>query len=183
MYGVSLILAPLLLAISSFFWVGDEYGVVGGTILVLSMVFWMPALVFLFDLVKDRLPIYASWGLLVAMFGFISGSNFAFVGVMSEIFNISHQSYIDGFARYPFSSNLLLFQSGPLAPLSLTVLGIVLFKTRLIPKPLAVFIVLGAITFPLGRIFRIEWVVHVTDALLMVPLTVLGLRVLSASRI
>ena len=68
MYGVSLILAPLLLAISSFFWIEGKYGVVGGTLLFLSMVFWMPALVFLFGLVKDRLPTYASWGLLVAMF-------------------------------------------------------------------------------------------------------------------
>jgi hypothetical protein len=42
MYGVSLILAPLLLAISTFFWIDGEYGVVGGTILILSMVFWMP---------------------------------------------------------------------------------------------------------------------------------------------
>jgi hypothetical protein len=29
MYGVSVILAPLLLTISSFFWVDGEYGVVG----------------------------------------------------------------------------------------------------------------------------------------------------------
>jgi len=45
MYGVSLILAPLLLAISSFFWIGGGYGVIAGTILILSMVFWMPTLI------------------------------------------------------------------------------------------------------------------------------------------
>jgi hypothetical protein len=183
MYGVSLILAPFLLAISSFFWIDGEYGVIGGTILVLSMVFWMPALVFLFGLVKDKLPNYANWGLLIAVFGFISGSNFAFVGIMSEIFNISHQSYIEGFARYPFSSNLLLFQSGPLAPLSLAVLGIALLTTRSVPRPVAIFIILGGITFPAGRIFRIEWVAHITDALLMGPLSVLGLRALCVSKI
>jgi hypothetical protein len=117
MYGVSLILAPLLLAISSFFWINGEYSVMGEAILALSMVFCMPAQLFLFSLLKDRIPNYANWGLLVAMFGFASGSNFAFVGVMSEIFNISHQSYNEGFSRYPVSSNVLLFQSGPLAPL------------------------------------------------------------------
>lgn len=62
MYGVSLILAPLLFAMSSFFWIEGEYGMVGGTILFLSMVFWMPTLIFLFGLVKDKLPTSANWG-------------------------------------------------------------------------------------------------------------------------
>ena len=183
MYGVSLILAPFLLTLSSFFWIEGEYGVVGGTIMVLSMVFWMPALIFLFGLIKDRLPNYANWGLLVAMFGFISGSNFAFVGIMSEIFNISHHSYIEGFARYPISSNLLLFQSGPLAPLSLAVLGMVLLITRSVRKPIAACLILGGVTFPLGRIFRIEWIAHVTDILIMAPLSFLGWRILSQRKL
>jgi len=36
LYSISLILAPLLLFISSFFWKNGEYGVTGGTILILS---------------------------------------------------------------------------------------------------------------------------------------------------
>ena len=68
MYGISLILAPLLQATSGFFWINGEYGVTGGTILVLSMVFWMPALITLFGFVKDRMPNYAAWGLLIAIF-------------------------------------------------------------------------------------------------------------------
>ena len=56
MDGVSLILAPLLLAISSFLWIDSEYGVTGGTVLVLSIVFWMPALICLFGIVKDKMP-------------------------------------------------------------------------------------------------------------------------------
>src|SRR5436190_8177495 len=119
MYGVSLILAPFLQFISSFFWVNGEYGVTGGTILVISMVFWIPALIALFNMVKHGMPNYAAWGLLIAIFGFVSDSNFAMVGVMSEIFNISHTSYLEGFAKYKVSSDILLFQSGPLAPLSL----------------------------------------------------------------
>jgi len=62
MYGVSLILAPLLLAISSFFWINGEYSVMGEAILALSMVFCMPAQLFLFSLLKDRIPNYANWG-------------------------------------------------------------------------------------------------------------------------
>src|SRR6266498_3901184 len=158
MYGFSLILAPLLQAISSFFWIDGEYGVTGGTILVLSVVFWMPALICLFGLVKNKMPNYAAWGLVVAIFGFISGSNFAFVGVMSEIFHISHESYVEGFAKFPVTSNLLLFQSGPLAPISLIVLGIVLLRTQSVDRLIAILIILGGLAFPLGRISRTQWV-------------------------
>ncbi len=179
MYGLSLILGPLLQGISSFFWINGEYGVTGGTILVLSIVFWIPALVCLFGLVKDKMPNYAAWGLLIAIFGFIGGCNFAFVGVMSQIFNISHKTYIEGFAKYPVSSNLLLFQAGPLAPLSLIVLGIVLLRTKSVDKLIAILIILGGLAFPLGRISRTQWVAHITDALLLIPLSILGLRILS----
>jgi hypothetical protein len=179
MYGASLILAPLLQFISSFFWINKEYGVAGGTLLVLSMFFWIPSLIALFDLVKTKLPNYAAWGLLVAIIGFISGSNFAMVGVMSEIFNISHESYLNGFAEYKSSADILLFQTGPLAPLSLLVLGIVLLRTKSADVFVAILIITGAILFPVSRILRVEWVAHVCDIFLLVPLSVLGLKILS----
>lgn len=130
MYGVSLILAPLLLAISSFFWIDGEYGVVGGTILLLSVVFWMPALVFLLGLIKEKMLNYTNWGLIVAMFGFISVCYVAFAGIMSEMSDLSHRSYIEGSSRYPLSAKIVRFPSGPLAPLSLLVLGIILLRTK-----------------------------------------------------
>ena len=178
MYGLSLIAAPLLQAISSFFWVNGEYGVTGGTILVFSMIFWIPALVAVFNLVKDRLPNYAAWGLLIAVYGFISGACFGFTGVYAEVFNISHERYIQEFAKYPVASNLLLFQAGPLAPLSLIVLGIVLLKIKAVDFWIASLIILGGIAFPLSRISRIEWVAHIADLLLLVPFSMLGMKIL-----
>jgi len=179
MYGVSLILAPLLQFTSGFFWVNNEYGIVGGTLLVFSMFFWIPSLIALFDLIKNKFPNYAAWGLLIAIIGFISGSNFAMVGVMSDIFGISHESYIEGFANHKLSSDILLFQTGPLAPLSLLVLGIVLLRTKSADAFIAILIITGAILFPVGRILRIEWVAHVCDIFLLVPLSILGLKILA----
>ncbi len=174
---------PLASNSFKFFWVDGEYGVAGRTIPVLSIVFWIPALVCLFGLVKDKMSNYAAWGLLIAIFGFISGSNFTFVGVMSQIFSISHETYIEGFAKCPISSNLLLFQSGPLGPLSLIVLGIVLLPTKSIDKFIAILITLGGSAFPLRRISRTQWVAHITDALLLIPLSILALRILSGKEL
>src|SRR5215475_12565602 len=98
-YCFSLLAAPLLLAISSFFWREKEYGITAGTLIVFSTVFWILALDVLFKMIKDRYPNYAAWGFLVAITGFISGSNFAFVGIISEMFGISHGKYIEVFAK------------------------------------------------------------------------------------
>jgi len=182
MYGVSLILAPFLQFVSSFYWVNGEYGVTGGTILVLSVVFWIPALIVLFDWVKFKMPNYAAWGLLIAIFGFVSGADFAMLGVMSEIFNITHASYLEGFAKYKVSADILLFQSGPLAPLSLIVLGMVLLRVKSIDAWIAILIIAGGIAFPLSRISRIPWAAHVADILLLIPLSISGLKILAGKR-
>jgi len=178
MFGLSLILAPVLQALSTFFWVDGEYGVTGGTILVFSMVFWIPALLVLFSLVKDRMPNYAAWGFLIAVYGFVSGVNFGFLGVLTEIFSIPHDKYIQDLSKYPVSSNLLLFQAGPLAPLSLVILGIVFLYTKIVDWKIGLLIMLGGIAFPLSRISRTELFAHIADVLQLIPLSLLGVKIL-----
>ena len=74
-----------------------------------------------YDLLKEKMPMYASIGLLIAIYGCVSGINFGFVGVFSEVFRIDHVTYLKAAADHPLSFNLLLFWSGPLFPLSLLV--------------------------------------------------------------
>ena len=38
-----------------------EYGVIGGAIITIATVFWIPALIGLFDLLKETMPRYATW--------------------------------------------------------------------------------------------------------------------------
>jgi len=178
MFGLSLILAPALQALSTFFWVDGEYGVTGGTILVFSMIFWIPALLVLFSLVKNKMPNYAAWGFLIAVYGFVSGVNFGFLGVLTEIFGIPHEKYIQELAKYPISSNLLLFQAGPLAPLSLVILGIVFLYTKAVDWKIGLLIMLGGIAFPFSRISRIELIAHFADVLQLIPLALLGGKIL-----
>ena len=178
MLGSSMIIAPLIFGASTFFWKNGEYGVAGGTILVLSMIFWIPAFIGLFELLKDKMPNYTSIGFLVATFGCISGANFGMVGVFSEAFQISQDTYLGQAAKQPLAFNLLLFWSGPFFPLSLLILGINLLRKKVVPAWTAVLICLGAIAFPLSRIPRIETVAHVADILLVIPLLYIGLQYL-----
>ncbi|QHT66086.1 hypothetical protein GXP67_05090 [Rhodocytophaga rosea] len=172
--GISLIIAPLLFGASTFFWESGEYGITGGTLLALSLVFWIMAFIVLFDLLKEKMPVYATIGLLVAIYGCVSGINFGFVGVFSEVFNIDHDTYLKAAAEHPLSFNLLLFWSGPLFPLSLLVLGIMLIRKAAVPMWAGILICLGAIAFPVSRILRIELIAHISDALLAIPFIFIG---------
>ena len=178
-YGLSLLLAPLLMFISGFFWIDGEYGVKGGTILIISTVFWVISMVYLFGLIKLRI---AKWVMMFSIFGFISGALFGFVGVMAEIFNISHQSYIDAFGKYPTSTGILLFWSGPLAPLSLILLGVFLIKTKAAPAWVAILFILGGIAFPISRISRNDWLAHGADLLLLIPMWYLAIQIFAGKK-
>jgi hypothetical protein len=148
---ISLFLAPFLMFVSTFYWKNGEYGVRGGTLVILASVFWIPAVAILFNMLSSKYPRYAAWGWLIATIGFVSGICFGFLGMVAEMFQITHQQYLSSFAQYPLDTNLVLFWPGPLAPLSLFVLGIQFFRSKVIPGWTSILICLGAIAFPLAE--------------------------------
>ncbi len=180
--GVSLVLAPLLMFVSGFFWINGEYGVKGGTMLIVSSIFWIITMFYLFGSLRDKLPGIAQVGILLSVFGFVSGGLFGFVGVLAEILSIPHETYIRAFEKYPISSGILLFWTGPLAPLSLILIGILLLKTKKTENWVAIMILFGGVVFPAGRISRNEWLAHIADLFLLVPVAYLGIQILLRRR-
>lgn len=180
--GVSLIVAPLLLGFSTFFWNNGEYSVPSATLIILSMFFWIPALTGLFALLKEKMPTYAVYGLWIAVLGCISGVCFAFLGYLTTIFNISHEAYIKQLAEYPLTSQLLLFATGPLFPLSLMLLGINLIRTGS-ALLIGLLIFLGGVAFPASRILREPLLAHLSDILLLVPCIMVSFRLVTAPNI
>ncbi|HNP23673.1 MAG TPA: hypothetical protein PKM63_18530 [Panacibacter sp.] len=175
MQGFSLIIAPCLFAASTFFWHNGEYNVPAATLLIVSLFFWIPALSGLFAYVKTRMPLYATLGLWVAVFGCISGVCFAFLGYLTTIFNIEHAAYLSALEKYPFSSQLLLFSTGPLFPLSILLLGIIMLFTKAIKPWVAILLCVAAVAFPVSRISRNISIAHIADLLLMIPAIYVGL--------
>jgi len=182
-YGMALIIAPILFAASTFFWIKGEYSVAAATLGIVSLFFWIPALTGAFSLLKNKMPRYATYGLWIAVFGCISGVCFMFLGYLTIIFNISHTEYLQKLSEYPVSSQLLLFATGPLFPLSLLVLGITLLRTKAVAAWIAILLFIGAIAFPASRIPRIEWIAHIADLLLLIPTAAIGLVLLKKNNI
>jgi hypothetical protein len=176
--GFCLIVAPVLFAASTFFWQNGEYGVEAGILIIFSMFFWIPALTGLFSLIKNEMPRYAVWGLWIAVFGCISGVCFVFLGYLATIFNISHDQYLNLLSHYPITSQILLFGSGPLFPLSILVLGITLMLNGSVPVWIGILFCLAAIVFPLSRIPRVEWMAHIADMVMVVPSVAIARQIL-----
>lgn len=168
-WGICLIMAQALMALSTFFWQGQEYGINAGTVITLSSVFWIPGMIALFSLVKKQQPVYATLGLLVAIYGCIGGALFGFEGLYTAIYQISQDMARQGWAQYPLQVNLTLFWPGPLFPLSLLVLALVYWRTHAVPLWVAGLLGVGAVAFPLSRIVRIEWIAHLVDLALLIP--------------
>jgi hypothetical protein len=183
-WGLSLILAPALFATSTFLWVHTngrvEFGASGGTLIAIATVFWISAFIGLFDLLKARMPRYATWGLLVAIYGCIGGAAFGLEGLFAEAFRIPHDLRREAWAQFPTAFNLTFFWPGPLFPLSLLILGAMLIRTRSIPVWAGILICVAAIAFPVSRIPRIGLVAHAADVLMLIPLASTGLGFLKS---
>lgn len=171
-----LVMAPVLSAVSTFFWNNGEYGTTGGTILIMALFFWIPALDALFGLIKNSLPRYAQWGYFIALLGCISGMNFGSLGYYSDVFNISKDAYLEALIKYPISSGILLFWAGPLFPLSILVLSVVLWKKHAASRWICICLALAAIAFPISRIPRISLVAHIADLLFLFPMIALAIN-------
>lgn len=161
-----------------FFWVHTsgrvEYGAIGGAIIAIATVFWIPAFIGLFDLLKDTVPRYATWGVLIAIYGCIGGAAFGLEGLFAEAFSIPHDARRAAWAQFPTMFNLTFFWPGPLFPLSLLILGAMLIRTKSIPLWAGLLICFAAIAFPVSRIPRIALVAHAADVLMLVPLAYTG---------
>ena len=184
LWGLSLILAPALFAASTFFWIHAgrrvEYGAIGGTLIALATVFWIPAFMGLFELLRHAMPRYATWGLLIAIYACIGGAAFGLDGLFAEAYRIPHEVRRAAWAEFPASFNLTFFWPGPLFPLSLLILGAMLVRTKSIPTWAGVLICVAAIAFPVSRIARLDLVGHAADVLMLVPLAHTGLGILKS---
>jgi hypothetical protein len=172
LYITSLILAPLFYTASSFFWLDNgRYNATGGTLIVIGSVFWIFVFNGLFDAIKAKAPAYAAWGKFLAVYGCACGGvAFGLQDLFAHMFQISHQSMLQELGRHPIIANLIFWIGGPLFPLSIFVLGIVLVRIKVAALWAGILLSLGGILFPVSRILRMELIAHAVDLLMLIPL-------------
>lgn len=175
--AVCLVIGQLLFAAATFLWKPDgRYSVDAATLLFFSMLGWSIGFIGLFKCLQPQAPFYSRAGLLYALYGVLGGVAFAFEGLYADIYGLSEKIGVDAFQQYPLQMNLVLFWSGPAFPLSIMVLGIVLARYKKVNWPVGILFSIGGLSFPIGRILRLEWVAHLTDLLLLLPVLIIAYK-------
>ncbi|HLU60023.1 MAG TPA: hypothetical protein VKZ81_31570 [Pseudonocardia sp.] len=163
----SLVLGPLLLATSTFFWVDGRYGVTGGVLAALASAVWVYGLLGAWERLHARMPAVATVGLVLTVLGTFGGIAFGLQGFFEAGYGFTGEESVAAVDRHTVAAWLALWGPGPLFPLSPVLLGAALLRARLVPRPLAVALLVAGAAFPLSRIGRIEPVAHVVDAFLL----------------
>lgn len=170
----SLIIGPLLGAVSTLFWEGDRYGVTAGVLIVISSALWVYGLIGVWERVAARRPWLGHPGLLLAIVGCTGGIAFGMQGFFEGIFAVSGERSLEAAAEHPLASALVLWLPGPAMPLCIAGLGIALAWTRLAPWWLAALLITAGVAFPLSRISRTAAIAHVADLLILAAFAILA---------
>lgn len=181
-YGTSLLLAPLLLAASTFCWIGRDVGIAGGTLAVVSAVFWIAGLLGLVEWLRPHRPRTAAVMTVIVIYAVIAYNNFGMEGIYQEALKVvgagevSRPALRNAFG--PASLLIVMLLPGGMFPLSIVVLSVLLWRVKAIPAWCMIVLCLGGLSFPVGRIPRIPAIAHATDLLLLIGVAPVAWRYL-----
>ncbi len=174
-----LVLGAALNAAAGFFWKGDGPDATGAPLAALGLACWLIGLADLYQRIRPRAPRATAVLFPVTVFGVTGGIAFSVQALHEVMFGVSHARAVDLLGGYPFAANTLYWICGPLFPLSLVALGLLVARVRAAPVPAGMLLALGGAAFPLSRITREEILVHAADLLL---LAAFGYLAVAASR-
>ena len=182
-WHLSMLLAPLLLLISQFFWTNGVLTIQAGWLQVLAFTFWIPAFQAMYDSMKTQWPRYAAIGFLVAAYACIGGNNFGVDGIYGEatgVFDVAAKNVLH--QKLGIGGMVALYLPGILFPLSLISVGVGFIRTKKIDAWVAAMLIIAAIGFPLSRIPREPLIAHADNILLLVSHFIIAQRILRAQK-
>lgn len=144
-----------------------RYGVTGGVLVAPSCTTCAYGLIGAWERLHARLHVAAAAGLVLTVLGTFGGIAFGLQGFFEGAFGFSAAESLAAVNRHPVAAWLVLWGAGPLFPLALVALGAALLWTRLVPRPVAVALMIAGVAFPVSRIGRIDLVAHAVDVLLL----------------
>jgi hypothetical protein len=143
---------------------------------------FIPAVLGLADLLRQRAPRLAVFGGLTGILGYVGGINFATFDLYTWSARVAGADEATVRTIIGVSESQLLPAlnlPGITGPLTLMILSIGLFRTGVVPTWVAVLLGIGALAFPMGRVPEIQLLLHLSDLLLFIPLAWIGFRYLS----
>lgn len=184
-FGIAIIVGPLLLLASTVAYVtageGVNEGVLGGTVGVWSVLALGIAFVGLLRLVEPHAPRAAVVLTVIALIGFPAGVAFnvdaVFVGLIPDLRDEIDDAMTGGDAIAIFA----FLPWGLFAPLTLVLTGIVLWRTRAVARWSAILLVAGGVLFVASRPERIDVLAVIADLVIIAGMAPIGWALLSGA--
>lgn len=173
--GFSMIAGPLVLLTSSILYAtgkGMNSDELGGLVQIFALFIFIFAVTGVTELLAVRTPGLAITlrvtGVLGCVYGVIFGVDSMLQGATGK-----------GIVAQVGAMGELITYPGIIFPLTIIALGVALWRSRILPAPVAVLLILAGITFPMGRIPDIAVFYFISDALFVLSLGWTGRRLLS----
>lgn len=174
-WKISLIIAPLLVAISQFYWSNGVLGETAGVVQIYGFVFWVIAYQGMFEQLRPQYPRYATFGFMIAVLACVGGCFFGFEGLYNEALGISDTAAAgDLHAKFGTGRVVALLIPGVSNPLSWLVMAVMLWKAGKTLWWQSCIFGFAAILFPMSRIPRIPWLAHVDNALMLIAMCLIS---------
>lgn len=183
-YGVATILAPLLLMASTLAYIvegeGINHGVLGGTIGVWSAFAFVIASVGILRQLEVRAPRAAPILTIFALTGFSAGIAFNVDAIFTA--STGMDAALDVVFEAEPMAVLAFLPWGWFAPLSLVLVGSLLWRTRTTAWWTGALMVAGGVLFVASRPERINMLALVADGVLILALVPIGWAMLTGNR-
>lgn len=183
-FGVAVVLAPILFLLSDVAYIsaggGVNDGVLGGTIGVWSCFVFAFAFVGIARVIESVSPRGATVLLAVAMPGFVAGSAFNAQAIHLGYFG---EDFVNTVSEGSDLIGLLAFLPwGWFGPLSFVVAGILVWRTQTFPRWNAILLVAGGILFISTRPIAFDPGVMIADVTLALAVIPIGVAMIAGAR-
>jgi hypothetical protein len=177
-YGAAAIAGPLLLLASTiaFITAGDGIndGVFGGTLSVWAAIALGIALVGILRRLEPLAPRAAGILTLTAIAGVAGGTAFSVGAIYLPVYDLGPDAPFDAVEGADAIAAFAFLPWGWLIPFTLTLTGLLCWRTGALPRRQAALMIAGGVLFVAGRPARIEPVAVVTDLVLVAALAPIG---------
>lgn len=170
-----MIVAPLVMLTSSIVsltGLGNNSDAEGGTLVVYASLLLIFVILGLTNLLSQQAPLLATLLRITGIWGCVGGVGWGMDSAIRGTLLTQVDAATARLSAEAVFGNLplLLEIPGLVMPLSFAILGISLWRTKLVPAPVGILLALAGLTFPIGRIPDIAPVIYATDILFIVSL-------------
>jgi len=141
---------------------------------LLGLYFWIGGILGIVHLLRPDADRLGLLGGAAALLGLVAVTNIMVLQLVFVLLDLKVEAYPDVIADIFRRALFITYLFGPAFPAGLLLLAIGLLRARVFPTWITVLFLLGALTFPAGRVGGLPLLIHATDLVLTIGAVAMG---------